>query len=176
MSRQFWSETLAWSTAAGTAVANTTDETALASVTVPANYMSDGRILRLKAFGKLSTTVTPTITFAVRWGGAAGVLLATTEAITNGSTVTNVNWSIEVLIQLRTNGATGTAIAMGEAKLHTSATAIAENVFGVSGYDAPATATVDLTTDKALVLTADWSAASASNTINTEVFVLESLN
>jgi len=177
MSRQFWNETLAWATADGTAVANTTTETVIfPNVTIPANFMQDGRVLRLIAFGKLSTTGTPTITFAIRWGGVVGTLLATSEAITNGSGVANVNWQVDALIQTRSNGSSGSLFVMGEAKVHTSATAHVSNVFGVSGYDAPAAVTVDLTADTALSLTADWSAASASNTLTGHMYVLEALN
>lgn len=177
MSRQFWNESLWWAVADGTAVANTTTETIVfPDVTIPANYMQDGRTLRLSAYGKLSTTATPTITFAIRWGGVSGTLLATTEAITNGSGVSNVNWSVNALIQTRSNGSTGTLLVAGEAKVHTSATAVATNVFGVSGYDAPAAVTAALNADTALSLTADWSAASASNTLTGLVYVGESLN
>ena len=177
MSRQLWNELLAWAVTDGAAIHTTTTETIIfPDVTIPANYMQDGRVLRLRAFGKLSTTATPTITFALRWGGVSGTLLATTEAITNGSGVTNVNWSIEALIQTRTNGSTGTLLVIGETKVHTSATAVAQNVFSVSGYDAPAAVTCDLTADTALSLTADWSANSASNTLTGMIYLLEALN
>jgi hypothetical protein len=177
MSRQFWSEAIAWAVADGTAVANTTTETIIfPNVTIPANYMQDGRVIRIRAFGKLSTTATPTMTFAIRWGGVSGTLLATTEAITQGSGVTNVNWSIEALIQTRSNGSTGSLLVFGDAVIHSSSTAVLTNVFSVSGFDAPAAVTVDLTADTALSLTADWSAASASNTLTGMLYVGESLN
>jgi hypothetical protein len=52
MSRQFWNETLTWAVANGVAVANTTTETILfPSVTIPANFLQDGRVLRLTAQG-----------------------------------------------------------------------------------------------------------------------------
>lgn len=176
MSRQFWSEALAWSTADGTAVANTTTETIIfPNLTVPANYMQDGRVLRMQASGKLSTTGTPTMTWAIRWGGVSGTVLATTEAITQG-TVTNANWDLNAFIQTRANGATGSLFVMGRVIVHTSATAVATNVFGVSGFDAPAAVTVDLTADTALSITADWSAASASNTLTGHMYIVESLN
>jgi len=177
MSRQTWSEAVAWQTADGTAHANTTDETALAALTIPANYLSDGRLLRISAFGKLSTTGTPTYTWALRWGSAAaGTLLATSEALTMGSGVTNVNWHVEMYLQVRSNGATGTALVMGTLQVHTAAGTVLENVLGVSGYDAPAVATINMTADTALTLTGDWSAASASNTATAMVYVVESLN
>lgn len=177
MSRQAWNETLAWMTADATAVANTTTESVIVpNVTIPANYMADGRVLRAQVFGKLSTTGTPTITFAVRWGGVGGTLLATTEAITNGSTVTNVNWSLDVYIQTRSNGSTGTLLVWGVARVHTAAGTVVTNVFSVSGYDAPAVVTADLTADTALAITGDWSAASSSNTLTAMGYLLEALN
>ena len=177
MSRQYWSEELSWAVADGTAIANTTTESIIfPDVTIPANYMADGRTLRLTAYGKLSTTGTPTITFAIRWGGVSGTVLATTEAITTGSGVTNVNWAVEAIIQTRGNGATGSLIVFGRAHVHTAAATVVSNVFGVSGYDAPAAVTVDLTAATALSITADWSAASASNTLTGMVYTIESLN
>lgn len=177
MSRQTWVETLAVATQDGTAVANTTNETKIfPAVTIPANYLQDGRLLRMRAFGKLSTTGTPTITFAIRIGGEAGTLLATSEALTMGSGVTNVNWDVEAYLVVRSNGATGTLLVMGNCRVHTSSTTNVMNIFGQSGFDAPAAVTFDLTADAALVLTADWSAASASNTLTGMMFSLESLN
>lgn len=177
MSRQYWGELLAWATSDGTPVANTTTETIIfPDVTIPANYMQDGRVLRLKASGKLSTTATPTMTWALRWGGVAGILLATTEAITMGSGVANVNWVLEVTIVTRTNGAAGTLLVIGTLGIHTAVGTVLINVFGVSGFDAPAPVAVDLTIDKALSLTADWSAASASNTLTGLIYTLEALN
>lgn len=177
MSRQFFSEGLAWATADGTAVANTTTETIIfPNVTLPAGFMQDGRVIRLRAFGKLSTTGTPTMTFALRWGGVAGTLLATTEAMTCASGAATTNWSIEAIIQTRSNGSSGSLMVMGETSLNLTASTELSHVFGVSGFDAPASVTVDLTADTALSLTAKWSAASASNTLTGMVYTLEALN
>ena len=61
MSRQFWSETLTWAVAAGTAIANSSVETILfPNVTIPANYLQDGRVIRGRAFFAYGTTATPT--------------------------------------------------------------------------------------------------------------------
>lgn len=177
MSRQFWTEQLAWATADGTPVANTTTETIIfPDITIPANYMADGRTLRLRAFGKLSTTATPTMTWAIRWGGVAGTLLATTELIPMGSGVININWDLEAYVQTRTNGASGSLFVMGVLRIHTATTTVVVNVFGISGADAPAAVTVNLTADTALSLAAKWSAASASNTLTGHLYTLESLN
>lgn len=178
MSRQQWQETIAALTQDATALADTTTEGIIVpNVVIPANYMQDGRALRIRAFGKLSTTGTPTITFALRWGGVSGTLLATTEAITTPSGAANVMWSLEILIQTRSNGATGSLLVTGVAILNLTASTQTTGVFGVSGFDAPAAVgTLDLTADASLSLTGDWSAASASNTLTAMAYILESLN
>jgi hypothetical protein len=176
-SRQYWSELIAWATADGTPIANTTTEAIIfPNITIPANYMQDGRVIREICSGKLSTTGTPTVTWAIRWNGVAGTVLGTSEAITMGSGVTTVNWTMQYRLVTRSNGATGTVLLFGEVSVHTSSTAVSVNVFGVSGFDAPAAVTVDLTGDTPLSVTADWSAASASNTLTGMERLTESLN
>jgi hypothetical protein len=178
MPRQHWSEPYAWTTSDSTAVANTTTESVLfPNVTVYGNHMQDGRIAKVTCFFKHSTTGTPTLTFAARWNGVSGTLLATTEPITCGSGVTNLNGMLQLYIQTRANGSSGTLFAWGVCHLHTSSTAVSTNIFSVSGYDAPAAvSSLDLSTDTPLSITVDWSAASASNTITGMHYVLEYLN
>lgn len=184
MSRQFWSETLAWATASGTAVANTVTETIMfPNVTIPANFMQDGRCVRIRALGQYSTTATPTLIFTVRWGGVAGTVLTKTAATTL-PTVTAAMWDLDFLIQTRSNGSAGTLFAIGSAQVHAgvaatvaSATGGAANTpMGSAGVLTPAAVTVDLTADSALSLTATWSAASASNTLTGLVYTIEALN
>lgn len=185
MSRQYWSETLAWATADGTAIANTTTETIIfPNITIPANYLQDGRVLRLIAYGRHGTTGTPTLTFRLRWGGVAGTVIAASGAITCGSAVTAAMWRVELLVQVRSNGSAGTVFAVGEAEVAedaantvgsaTNATAV--GLMGSAGVATPAAVTVDLTADTALALTATWSAASASNTLTGHIYTVEALN
>src|ERR1044072_3701925 len=123
MSRQFWTELLAWATASGTAVANTTTETILfPNITIPANYLQDGRVLRLRLFGGYGTTGTPTLAVGLRWGGVAGTVMAKSGAITTGSGVgggasMTALWAIELILQVRSNGSSGTVMANGELSL-----------------------------------------------------------
>lgn len=185
MSRQVWEEALFWATSDGTAIANSTTETIVhPNVTVPANYMADGRVLRLRQSGRLSTTGTPTIRFRLRWGGVAGTVFWDSGTITCGSGVTAALYELDVLIQTRSNGATGTVFAIGRVTIGSalaptvgSATgAAAEGIFGSAGDDTPAAVTLDLTADTALSVTAQWSAASASNTLTGHLYLGESLN
>lgn len=188
MSRQFWAETLAWATADGTAVANSVTEAILfPNITIPANYLQDGRLIRLTLYGRYSNVVTavPTITFRCRWGGVAGTVIAASGAIvTSATAMTAALWKMEIVIQVRTNGATGTVFAMGEVELTTNTAPTFGTVtnygvvslMGSGGLATPAAVTVDLTADTALAVTAQWSAANASNTITGHLYSLEALN
>lgn len=185
MSRQMWVESLAWATASGTAVANTTTETILfPNVTIPANYMQDGRCLRIRAFGQYSTTATPTMIFGLRWGGVAGTLLCKTAACTTPSGVTAACWDLDIFATVRSNGASGTIMANGLARVFAAVAGTVASATGEGlvtpmtngGVVTPAVATVDLTADTALSLTLTWSAASASNTATGLNYLVEALN
>lgn len=186
MSRQFWTETLAWATADGTAVTNTTTETIVfPNITIPANYLQDGRTLRIVAWGRISNVVTsaPTYTWRLRWGGVAGTILCQSAAITASTTaVTSGIWKIEIMLTIRTNGSSGSVYAIGELFQGNQAGETAANVrasfngMGSAGATVPAAVTVDLTADTALSLTIAMSAANASNSVQGHNYYLESLN
>lgn len=185
MSRQFWNETLAWATASGTAINTSTTETILfPNVTIPANLMADGRCLRLRAFGGYGTTGTPTLTFSLRWGGVSGTVISKSGAITTGSGVgggasMTALWSVEALIQVRSNGSSGTLMSNGEIVLYTTGTAAGSGyplVSGSTGGTTPAVATVDLTADTALSITALWGTNNAANNIQGHQYTIEALN
>ena len=188
MSRQFWSETLTWATADGTAVTNTITETILfPNVTIPANYLQDGRTLRLSVYGRYSNVVTavPTLTFRARWGGVAGTVIASSGAmVCSAAAIANAMWKLEMIIQVRSNGATGTVFAVGNVELGTATAPTSgtvanygmESLMGSAGVATPAAVTVDLTADTALALTVAWSAANAANSIQGHVYTIEALN
>ena len=192
MSRQFWSETVSWATASGTAIATSTTETILfPNVTVPANFLQDGRCLRLHAFGAYGTTATPTLTFTVRWGGVAGTVIAKTAAATQQSAIgggasMTAMWDIEVFIQTRSNGSTGTLMTNGIATMYQSAAVTAATattwgmsypiVSGSTGGTTPVAVTADLTADTALSLTATWGTSNAANSIQGLTYTVEALN
>lgn len=185
-SRQYWMECIAWATADGTAVANSTTETILfPNVTIPANYQQDGRCLRLFANGKWSTTTgTVSHVYKLRWGGVSGTVLATTGTVTLLVSITNGYFEIYLEVQTRSNGATGTLMVNGHSKTFaataptigsaTGAPAMAPMTAG--GQTAPATATCDLTADTAMALTITHGAASASNTATGLQYSIDSKN
>lgn len=192
ISRQFWSETLTWATASGTAIATSTTETILfPNVTIPANFLQDGRAIRLRATGAYGTTATPTLQFRVRWGGVSGTVLAasgaivTTSAVGGGASMTAL-WVLEAVLQVRSNGATGTLFSNGEVRLHTSTVPTAGTVTnygmpapiasGATGGTTPVAVTADLTADTALSLTAVWGTSNAANSIRGDQYHIEALN
>ena len=192
MSKQFWNETLAWATASGTAINTSTTETILfPNITIPANYMADGRVLRGRAFFAYGTTATPTLVFTVRWGGVAGTVLSKTaanimtSAVGGGASMTAMG-SIEFYIQVRSNGASGTLMTNGVVDYFTSTLGTAGTVTnygmtmplasGSTGGTTPVAVTADLTADTALSLTATWGTSNAANSIQGINYTLEALN
>lgn len=177
MSRQYWAEGLTWATSDGTAVASTASETiAVPNVTIPANYMQDGRTIRITAYGELSTTATPTIQFFLRWGGVGGTLLAKSDTITCANNSSKLNWEAKFYITTRTNGSSGSLFSMGTATVQLTTSTNTTNVTGAGGSNTPVAATVDLTTDTALAFSVQWSASSSSNTLTCHNYYIESLN
>lgn len=192
MSRQYWSETITWATASGTAVANTTTETILfPNVTIPANYMQDGRALRLRIFFAYGTTATPTLVFTLRWGGVGGTVLSKTAAnimtsgVGGGASMTAMG-DIEILVQTRSNGSAGTLMSNGIVDYFTSTLGTAGTVTnygmtmalasGSTGGTTPVAVAADLTADTALSITATWGTANAANTVQGVNYTIESLN
>lgn len=186
MSRQYWGEALAWATADGSPVTNTTTETIIfPNVTIPANYMQDGRNLRLRAFGKYSTgTGPPTLVFSVRWGGVAGTLICKTAACTTVASVTNAGWDLDVLLSTRSNGSAGTVMGNGVLRLFAAVAGTVASATGEGlvtplmngGVVTPTAPSLDLTVDTALSITATWSGSSTSHTVTGLQYTIEGMN
>lgn len=185
MSRQFWEEALTWATASGAAVANTGAETILfPNITIPANYLQDGRTFRLVAFGQYSTTSTPSMLFGLRYGGVAGTLLAKSAAITTPTTVTAATWMLELYCTTRSNGSSATLMANGLLSIFAAVAGTVASATGnaaitpmtAGGVTTPAVATVDATGDSALALTLTWGTANSSNTATGLNYTIEAMN
>jgi hypothetical protein len=188
MSRQSWSEQIFWAVADGAQIVSTATETIIfPDVTIPANYMADGRTLSLEAEGRWSNvvTATPTLTFFLRWGGVGGTLLAQTPAITTtSSAITSAPWGLKLKVQTRTNGASGSLFVMGAVSIGNGVAPTFGTVtnYGLvvpmhsAGTTVPAAVTVDLTADTALSLTAKFSASNAANNLTGHIYCGRSEN
>jgi len=190
MSRQFWSECVSWATASGTAINTSTTETIIfPNVTIPANFMQDGRGLRITALGSYGTTSAPTLTFALRWGGVSGTVITKSGAIVTFSSAGSgasslAMWQLEIWVTVQTNGISGKLMGNGFGQTWSSTvpTAGTATNLGASfpicngGQTTPAQATCDLTADTALSLTALWGTNNAANTIQGLNYYIEALN
>ncbi len=156
-----------------TTVANTTTETVISTLTIPANDMVAGATYRLTAWGTAGVTATPTMTFRARISGVAGTQIASSGAITASSGVTGKVWKAEIMLVCLTTGGSGTAF--GNLHVIEGLSVAGGNPVTTPGQrmDGGSSVTVDTTASRDLVLTAQWSAASSSNTITCRGFTAE---
>lgn len=161
MSLQTWEECLNVNVADGTAVTAAALTVLVPDITIPANYMYSGRVLRQTVYAKLTSTGTPgTMTISSYWGGTGGVLLAVSGTITVGTSITNGTYRIELTHTCRTVGSSGSILTTGVAFFGTAATAA---IFLLPNT-APAATTVDTTAAKALTVAITPSVATGSHT------------
>lgn len=183
MPSQTWQQTLIVAQSDGTALSNSTTETSIipaqAKLTIPANYYDMiGRRLRLKASGRISNAASATITLRLKFGASTAVWASQSIAL-NATSKSNVTFDLEWGGVIRAVGASANFMHTG---MFTS-----EAVIGVgtgtfaSTQSIPASSPAvgsnfDSTASQQIDLTAQWGAASASNSIQVHMFQLESLN
>lgn len=156
---------------ATTTVASTTSETVIATYTASANDMIAGAVYKITAWGVAGVTGTPTMIFKPRFGGVAGTSNATIT-VTASSNVTAKVWKAEALFVIQSTGASG--------NVHSNIT-VSEGLSVVGSnpstcvvrMDGNTTTTVNTTVSNDLVITAKWSASSASNTLTCQGFIAE---
>ncbi|WP_328903319.1 right-handed parallel beta-helix repeat-containing protein [Streptomyces sp. NBC_00441] len=145
--------------------ANTTSETILASWSIPAGDAADYASYRFTAQGVASTTGTPTLTIRVRLGGVSGAVVAAFTAVTTSSAISGRGWRVDgSLLAVAPGSASATWVGGATLTHHLSSTTGA-----VQNELTDGTITRDSTSSQALVVTAQWSAASASNTATAQV-------
>lgn len=153
-----------------TTVFNTTIETTIASQTIPALDAVVGAVYRMKAWGTLAVTATPTMTFVCRLGGSGGTAMVTFPAVTVRSGATDGRWELEFYVSCVSTGGAGTWAPMAKYE-HNFLTSV--TTYTLVGPITSAPVTRDTTTSADMVLTAKWNAASASNTITCQGFAAE---
>lgn len=184
MSKQTWQETLIVSVSDGAAVTNTTTPTTIlareAQLVVPAGYFYVGRMFKITAHGRISCASAATILFTLRnvSGTTGGTQLTASPTYTlNATAKTNVTFEIELLVSCRAIGASGNFLPIGhfrsEAVTGAAVNVVAEQFWPLS---APGSFTLDTTVAQSFDLYAQWGAASASNSIQTHLYKVESLN
>lgn len=176
---------LAQSVAASTAIATSTTETILIpDLSLAANYLTQGKRLRLTLMGQLSslTATTPNITLRIRIGTTT---LSATYATASGAlaftatAATNATWRGYVDLVCQSIGTGGTGLALGYFMLP-NLTAV--TTVGGEGYNnflpvtGPAAGTINTTVANLVSISAQWSASSGSNSIQTLMYLWEELN
>lgn len=121
-----------------------------------------GTTIRLSAWGVASNTGTPTLILGVYYGLVAGTALAISTAKTTTTAMANWQWRVDYMGRITATGTTGAIMGLGKWRLPTSLTAWTE--FNLP-ETAPASVTIDTTTNKQISIGATWSASSASNSI-----------
>ncbi|MFM9635987.1 hypothetical protein [Streptomyces turgidiscabies] len=156
---------------AGTTVANTTTETVVGTMTIAAGDAVAGAIYRVRMVANVSFLASAQLTWRVRLGGVAGTLLATAGPTTlSGTGQTNKESAVESDLICATTGASGTWFCMLQEVRNTQDTG---SVGGASGSvgggvqlgSTDGTVVRDTTAANDYVVTAQWAAASASNTL-----------
>lgn len=176
MSSQSWQELVFSLVADAAAVTGTGEAILVPDITLPANYMQPGRVLRAYISGKISNVVTTpgTITLRARWGGVAGTILATSGAISqNIIAQTDDQWEAEFFVTCRSIGGSGTFLTCGHAVLGNIVGASAGTVVLIPA-SSNAAVTVNTVAATAITFTAQFSAA--SNSVTAQTYLLSSLN
>jgi len=142
--------------AAGTALTNTTDETALGTVTIPAKTLQPGSLIQIRFQGiATATDSTDTLAVALKIGGLSGTALISIPAtdVANNNVFTG-----EYELAIRTVGASGTMVGVGTFK----SIPAAEGTMTIKD-DILASTAINTTTAQDIVVTGDWSVAATAN-------------
>lgn len=150
-----------------TTLSNSTTETVLHTFTIAGSDASVGSVYSIRATGTMDwTTGSPTVTFRVRLGGVSGATIAScTVACTSSASTSGPAWNVEGDIVCITTGSSGTwrGSIKALAGIQSGGFGAAANPATAGAPSSAVTQTTTSTND--LVITAQWSAASASNTI-----------
>lgn len=136
------------------------------STAIPTAMINEQRkMLRVRTWGKASTTSAPTLTLRIKLNDTSvSQAIGTITGTSPGSGVTDRMVEAEAWFVVRTTGSSGTI--QGFQRGQHSAT----------GTYGRGVITLNLTNDITVEVTAQWSASSASNTVTLEGFTVEILN
>ncbi len=145
-------------------VASSAAETVIGTFTIPANDPAAvaGSGFRFAVYGTADDTATPTLTLRLRFNTTGGTqIFSSIAALTCRATVTNMPWFYDGWIDFSSGGAGASCATQGQLN-ETLVSTTPANHANAHGPD-----TVDVTVQWSLVVTAQWSASSASNICRT---------
>ena len=159
-------------TAASAALTNTTDETALDSLAIPANTLVAGSTIRVQGMSIVTAvTSNPDLQFFLSLGPTTTALASREEIITttDAEVAASDVFYVDAVIQVRTIGSSGTAVAMCEYQDPDAVGTQAKRTIKASFA-------LNTTVEQTLAVSAQWSAASASNSCRSDVFCVDIVN
>lgn len=151
------------------AIANTIAETTFATTTtLTANALTRGKVLRVTLRGVVSTAAAgASLTLRIKLGPPTYL---TTGAVALPASLSNRGWELTGDLLIKSDGATAFVEPQGFARIATTTTDAliidCENAAAVSA---------DLTLDRVLAATAQWSVADAANSVTLKQMIVEVL-
>lgn len=139
------------STIASTAVETAFTLTGNGATTLPANFYTVGKSIRIRASGYFSTTGTPTVRLRLYYGAT---VVINTVNLTTSSGVANRVWVFEGTVDCYSTGVSGTVWGQGQSTFESLQSLGANN----------AAVTIDTTASQAITLQWTWGTSSPSNT------------
>lgn len=108
-----------------------------------------GKKIRIRAFGKITTVLTPgNGTFDIYYGSgvdATGTIIASSGTVALTASQTNLSWEIDIKVHARTLGAAGTLFCTGKAHFNNAVIASTLQPLLIPASAAVASGAVDLT-------------------------------
>ena len=155
-------------------IANTTAETSMfgtgvGTLTLPANFWTVGKTIRVEIHGDFADTGNPTAEVQAYYGATS---LIDSGAIALSGLGGTEEWETEVVITCRSIGATGTVETIIDWEYETTTGSSAIERLDVAGV----LRTIDTTAAGALDATFQWGTAAAANTLHSHVGFVEVLN
>ena len=157
---------------AATTLTNSNTETALDSLVIPANSLVAGSTIRVRAMAIVTAvTSNPDLQFFLSLGPTATALASREEmlATTDAEVQANDVFYVDAIIQVRTVGTGGTAVAMVQYQDPDAVGTATKRIIKASF-------TLNATVQSTLAISAQWSAASASNSCRSDLFVVDVVN
>ena len=155
----------------GTSHENTATEGSLDQLAIPANTLVAGSTIRIWASGIVEdNNSTDTLTVFIRLGTSTTV--ASNEAVFTSTAVDSADadvYALNGVIQIRTAGSSGTAVAMFSFQ-------DPDAVATTPAWQLKASFAVDTTSKLYLDFSADWSVAHADNETISNMFVVDIVN
>ncbi|WP_094359893.1 hypothetical protein [Mycobacterium marinum] len=153
------------------ALSNSTTPTTVITTTLPAVTLAAGSTYRIKLLGTVRVKATSgTLTFTPYIQNTA---LNTIQMASQTSAEGPVGFSLEILITVRTTGATGTAIAHGDGVIKFATNS--ELTLTSTNTSATTIDTTSAAASTALLIQATWATADSNNALAVEIASIERL-